>query len=65
MVHDLRPNFAAAGPRFNPTASGNLLLRIRFPCAGSLLEVGGDLGELVEGGLEVFRDFGGDDVGVG
>ena len=29
------------------------------------LKRGGDLGELVEGGLEVLGDFGGDDVGIG
>ena len=29
------------------------------------LEVGRDFGELGEGGLEVFDDFGGDDIGVG
>jgi hypothetical protein len=35
------------------------------PRAGLLLEVGGDLGEPVEGGFEVLRDFEGDDNGVG
>jgi hypothetical protein len=30
-----------------------------------LLQVGGNLGELVEGGLEVLGDFGGDYVGIG
>jgi hypothetical protein len=29
------------------------------------LQIIGDFGELGEGGLEVFNDFGGDDVGIG
>jgi hypothetical protein len=29
------------------------------------LQICGDFGELCEGGLEVFNDFGGDDVGIG
>ena len=32
---------------------------------GGLCEVGGYEGELVEGGLQVFYDFGGEDGGVG
>jgi hypothetical protein len=33
--------------------------------ARSPLQIGGDLGQPVEGGLEVFRDFGGYYVGIG
>jgi hypothetical protein len=29
------------------------------------LQIGSDFGKLGEGGLEVFDDFGGDDVGIG
>jgi hypothetical protein len=38
----------------NPTA----------PLFASSLQACSDFGELGEGGLEVFNDFGGDDVGV-